>query len=337
MKTQKQLNIIKYGLAGIVLCAVFVATSAIRAGVGENLAGWAWGGNDDSNATGKGVIASGLGWLSMNNTNAGGGVSYGVNVPLADGDLTGTAYSENLGYIAFDNSGGYLAGCPDGNCVAKRVGNSLQGWARFVEIAKASAIGNSGGWSGWIKLNGLSYGVTIGSDGKLSGSAWSDELGWISFSGLSYGATIAMPIVPTVSITANPSLINIETYPDWKTVGVPITLSWDITNATTCTKSWSVGGVPVVNGVGTETIPQTSSLITYSITCVGPGGITTTGSTLAVMTYCNDTACVNGTCEATAKVGAVDISECTNKCVAGSSCANNSLKVKKWTEVAPID
>jgi hypothetical protein len=121
----------------------------------------------------------------MNNTNQGGSVLYGVDVPLSDGKDRKSAYSENMGYITFDNSTGYLTGCPDGDCRAYREGNSLKGWARFVEIADAGT--NAGGNTGWIHLSGVAqdgtpYGVSINTDGSFSGYAWSDEFGAIDFS-----------------------------------------------------------------------------------------------------------------------------------------------------------
>lgn len=146
----------------------------------KNMLGWIWGGADD----GAG-INSGVGWISLNNSSAGGTVNYGLNIPSADGNLSGSAYSENMGYIAFDNADGLLDGCPDGVCRAYREGNDIKGWARFSDIARN--LTNAGGNSGWIRLsgtaqNGSHYGVTIDLSGKKTmGYAWSDEFGYISF------------------------------------------------------------------------------------------------------------------------------------------------------------
>lgn len=117
--------------------------------------GWLWGGSDD----GRGhahtpANNTGLGWVSMNNTNIAGSTnSYGVNIPSTDGPLSGYAWSENLGWISFNPAD--LVGCPDGNCTAQRVGNTLTGWARIIGIRDEASIGNSGGWQGWVKLKGL--------------------------------------------------------------------------------------------------------------------------------------------------------------------------------------
>ena len=110
--------------------------------------GWLWGGSDDGAGN-----STGLGWLSLNNTNTSGTTSYGVNIPSSDGPLSGYAWSENVGWISFNPAD--LAGCPDGNCTAQRVGNTLTGWARIIGIRDEASAGNSGGWNGWVKLKGL--------------------------------------------------------------------------------------------------------------------------------------------------------------------------------------
>lgn len=187
-----------------------VSVIKIKAGVGDNTTGWLWGGGTETDGSlpGDGTNTN-VGWISMNSLNCdadGNGLSdqnnginpncpvngtavvdYGVTIPDSDGDLSGYAWSENIGAIAFDNSDGYLNNCPAGNgaCSARRVGNEIKGWARFVGIAEAASVGNSGDWEGWIKLNGSGWGLDIT---KMDGTginptyAYSDELGWIDFS-----------------------------------------------------------------------------------------------------------------------------------------------------------
>jgi hypothetical protein len=170
---------------------IFAITIKVSAGTDENSSGWLWGGSDDG--VGNPI---GLGWISLNNTNIGSAVSYGLTIP-ASGEVSGYVWSENLGYIDFNpqahcGSAYMAASCldPDGTTGGvNRFGNDLIGWARFVEIAKASATNNSGGWSGWIKMNGSNYGVILDDDNRqMSGYAWSDELGYINFKGTNYGA-----------------------------------------------------------------------------------------------------------------------------------------------------
>lgn len=330
MKKQKQ-RLVRYGIGIIVFCMVFVvATAAIKA---ANVSGWGWGNSDDGNVTGQGTVSSSVGWISMNSATpgAGGGQPYGVNIPVADGDLIGYAWSENLGWIAFDNSGGYLNGCPAGNgaCSARRVGSNLQGWARFTSIADALAVGNSGGWQGWIKLNGAGYGIDFT---KMDGTgnnkmyAWSDELGWIDFS-----RTI-LPPPPTLTLVATPGIINVDENPTWST-GTSITLTWsNIANATTCTKNWNGATIPIANG--SETVMQTATTANYSITCDGPSGTKTV--TAPVVTACYVKTCDNAKCVASTPMYlAASSATCTpsNVCAVDNDC--KAREINTWKEVAP--
>ena len=121
--------------------------------------------------------------------------NYNVVIPDFSGDLSGYAWSENIGWISF-NASADLVNCPYGECKAKRVTtltDHLEGWARIVGIKDEylKVPSNSGGWEGWISLNdktGNNYGVSIDGSGNLSGYGWSAsssgaaELGWIDFS-----------------------------------------------------------------------------------------------------------------------------------------------------------
>src|SRR3989344_5114013 len=163
--------------------------------------GWLWGGSTDD-SLGGGVpsidSATGIGWVSVTSDNQPCNIAsnpncYGLAFPLngADGPVTDYAWSSSVGWINFQPGGT----APDGSNLAgvQRVGNNLAGWARIVSIQQAVAVGNSGGWQGWIKMsgtaqNGSPYGVTVelgaGTatyDSHLEGYAWSDELGWIYF------------------------------------------------------------------------------------------------------------------------------------------------------------
>lgn len=172
---------------------------------------------------------TGVGWISLTNKNLDpdGSIPYSVTINDA-GKASGYAWTNAGGNPdnGFQNGLGWVDFNPQDHCVADldgalddlsssgryeakncnpdgggspgvfRSGNSLVGWVRFVEIAKASVSGNSGGWSGWIRLNGATYGVVINADNTLSGYGWNGEtdlsptdgnmaegLGWINFSG----------------------------------------------------------------------------------------------------------------------------------------------------------
>lgn len=308
--------------------AVFIVFGIlkVRAGTSENMMGWLWGGSDDGAGS-----STGIGWISMNNINpgAGGGVSYGVNIPGGDGDVSGYAWSENIGWVSFNQ--GDLAGCPDGNCYARRSGNNLIGWVHILSIRDAGV--NSGGWFGWVKLSGMAqngslYGVKV--DGSnLAGHAWSDELGWIDFS------RAILPVPPTVSLNANPFTINLES----ANPSLPqnVTLNWVVSGASTCTKkgggAWSTE-TPTPPANGSEVVSQASPIVNYILSCTGPGG--TTDAQTEVTTGCNKKICNNMTCESEfIATSGVDLSAC----VAESTCATDSdcnlRGIDGWKEVAP--
>jgi len=118
-----------------------------------------------------------IGWISFNNTTGGGTTNYGVNINPSTGVFSGYAWSENIGWITFNES--ELSGCPSGTCQAKLDFGTKQvsGWAK--------ALTDGGGWDGWIKLKGTNYGVWLDTSvtpNEFRDWAWSDMvIGWISF------------------------------------------------------------------------------------------------------------------------------------------------------------
>lgn len=178
----------------LILCFIFLIAAGffifffykshpepVRAGAGENLAGWIWSEN--------------IGWISLNSSNCdpdndgqsngGSGCpssgtaisSYGTAVyrpsnwsNLEAGKFSGYAWSENIGWITFDRS---VAGNPPTTpflnptntvlAVLDDDTNAVRGWARAVAgcqnnfwngsaCTSTSAGDASGGWDGWIKL-----------------------------------------------------------------------------------------------------------------------------------------------------------------------------------------
>ena len=238
----------KIVLSIFIIACMFAFGAAVKtkAGTDDSARGWIWGGGaeNDGSSPWDGTNTN-FGWTSANSVNcdidgdkvmdrvnvgegtgdaaapagcpADGAVvsDYGVDIPEGNGSLSGYGWSENLGWISFQDS----AGCPSGgDCNARRDGNNLKGWARIMSIPQAGT--NAGGWQGWISLNSKNcdsdgngwldaacggtndnlsgavsdYGVSIdGSTGKLSGFAWSDELGWLDFSRVSTGPDAATP------------------------------------------------------------------------------------------------------------------------------------------------
>ena len=153
-----------------------------------NVSGWAWSSN--------------IGWISLNRLNcdpdgnglAGPGTpvgcpadgtaipAYGVTLaPVVDGvrNMTGYAWSSNIGWIDFNPAGPFPA-APNHSA---RIDNphlptsTVSGWAR--------ALAHDGGWDGWIKTQGSEYNTSLNFvNREFSGWAWSENIGWISFNHL---------------------------------------------------------------------------------------------------------------------------------------------------------
>jgi hypothetical protein len=111
--------------------------------------------------------SSNIGWINFK------GSSYGVVIDPDTGILSGYAWSSNIGWISFNIS--ELTGCPTNPCNAKYSNSAFSGWAKAL-----SADGN--GWDGWIHLSptsGTAYGLTT-SGTTISGFAWGGEVvGWV--------------------------------------------------------------------------------------------------------------------------------------------------------------
>jgi len=142
----------------------------------------------DDNVSGY-AWSENIGWISFNNTTGGGATNYGVDIE-PDGVFSGYAWSENIGWISFNE--GELSGCPTAPCQAKLDFGTkeISGWAK--------AVAGSNGWDGWIKLRcegaecaTSNYGVWLDnsvSPNELRDWAWgSDVVGWISFNCLDGG------------------------------------------------------------------------------------------------------------------------------------------------------
>jgi hypothetical protein len=142
--------------------------------------------------------SSNIGWISFNCTDRDvcGSSDYGVDIG-SDGTFSGYAWSENIGWISFNES--ELSGCPASPCKTQvSFGNGeVSGWAR--------ALSYGDGWDGWIKMRDGSYGVSINfSTGDFSGFAWgSDVVGWISFSGSNYKVITSFVPPPSISNLGN--------------------------------------------------------------------------------------------------------------------------------------
>lgn len=163
----KKANRKVYIQAAFVLCFIAAVASfrvtnsyAFVTGNVTGLTGWAWSDN--------------IGWINLN----------GVSVSTSTGDMSGYAWSDNVGWISFNASD--TLSCPQAPCTANLSMDTLSGFAKVLSGGSAQ----SGGWDGFISLNG----VTRISDTDFSGYAWgSDVVGWVDMS-LVKTATTSCPL-----------------------------------------------------------------------------------------------------------------------------------------------
>lgn len=296
----------------------FRTATVVRADASDNFTGFAWsdmpdGSDQQINPTGL-TVGRGAGWISFNSTDIASSVDYGVNVDSA-GHISGNAWSEHMGWISFDITGGCPGTAPCAPTINLATG-LFSGWAR----ALAGGTPQSGGWDGWIALanngtGGPAYGVTVNTTtGDVSGYAWGgDVLGWINFSGVHITLP---PLLPSLTLVANPTSIAACS-------GNP--LETDLTYAspaglafTNCTFTSSPSGSDVhgdtapadhpLPTVANQTIGGVSVLspnTTFTLTCTGTGVPTSTASASVSVSTCTPSATISGpSCYQTAPASA---------------------------------
>ncbi len=118
-----------------------------------------------------------IGWISFNDNNSGsGGGTYGVHIDEGTGNLSGYAWSSNIGWISFNRAD---TGNPPAAPFNGGTGPIAQIDPNTREITGwMRVLANGGGWDGWIELRN----VFLNEDGDWSGWGWSDMVvGWICF------------------------------------------------------------------------------------------------------------------------------------------------------------
>ncbi|MEK7067587.1 MAG: hypothetical protein AAB956_01175, partial [Patescibacteria group bacterium] len=103
------------------------------------------------------------GWISFNNISGGGNVNYGVNVDPSTGDITGRAWSENLGWISLNRAD---TGDPPSNP-----------YKNNGPLANRNS--GNGAVKGWMRVLAVCDTVPCASSGPGSNSGGWD--GWIRF------------------------------------------------------------------------------------------------------------------------------------------------------------
>lgn len=115
-----------------------------------------------------------IGWISFNNTSGGGGTNYGVNIAEDSGvgKLSGYAWSENIGWITFERS---IAGTPPNNDVGVPYGvlAYIDSGNKLQGWARATAACDNNG-DGDCVDSGSGEGVGAGANS----GGWD---GWIRF------------------------------------------------------------------------------------------------------------------------------------------------------------
>lgn len=234
--------------------------------------------------------SSNIGWISFNNTNGSGNVNYGVH-KAPDGRLCGNdTCSVPAGYAWSPNIGwiqfGGLSGFPTGD--GTQTINAKINGNNLQGWAKAlSADGN--GWDGWISLSGSGYGVNFDSStGRFSGYAWgSDVVGWVSFDAAGANGVIIAPVaVPVVAVFASATSGTVNI--------VNPSLTWSATNSpTSCTASGDWSGTKPVSGTN---VPQgvltTVKTYTYTLTCSNTSGASASANAIVVVSAAS--VCFNG-------------------------------------------
>ena len=224
------------------------------------------------------------------------------------GNLQDWAWSDNIGWIKLSLGGPYplgisgLANLRDDN--GDGIGEVTGGIRACAGAENIDCSGNanpkSGGWDGWIKMDGVSVDLETG---KFSGFAWgSDVVGWISFNrkdcdinenGIFEGASEGAPTGCPSSGTAydyfvkkdviNNLPINLKANNTAGSItinsGDTANISWALASPYDATKCYPLSGeanwqsqIIKINNqlpLGIYTTPSLSSDTTYQLKCVG--------------------------------------------------------------------
>ena len=181
------------------------------------------GGND--NVSGW-AWSENIGWISFNNTSGGGAIDYGVDIDTSTGVFSGYAWSENIGWISFNEAD--LTGCPTSPCRAELnfSTNEVSGWAKALDI------------DSWIRLRDTDYGVwrnDLTLPNEFRDWAWSDiVIGWISFNCIDRnicGTSDYKVVVALDSIDPAVDVFNINPVsPGWVSSTVAFDISWTVSD-----------------------------------------------------------------------------------------------------------
>lgn len=366
LKHKKTIRITIVSILAVFGLAFFVLQT--RASVLDNVSGWLWGGSEEAQDNIINGNETGVGAISMDSSDpkAGGG-PYSVAIDET-GKVSGYAWSENIGWIDFDPqdhcglSTGYpAASCtpPSGSAGVSRSGDNLTGWARVVGIAQESAVGNAGGWEGWLQMDNVKIADDPDTPDKieLAGYAWNGEtagsgglyadgLGAVSFEKASIKASpkfIVCPdsltlLLPKSGAPKPTGQLHAEFWstlaenPDCDTAGfTDVTAdsgtNWHSDNSDIPVNNTDKKGLVTGKAVGTANITATYKNLTTTVSA---------SATVSVVQQCSYTVCNASShyeCVEKLSVDPCPIPACSIGPPAGR--CDPSVFDKNWREVAP--
>lgn len=268
--------------------------------------------------------SSTIGWLSFDEQPTAGTTT----INTLTGYINGFAWSPNIGWVQFGDLSGFPSGLGTVPSNARRVGNSIVGWARACAgtvDGDCYSADRTDGWDGWISLSGQAtdvansvYGLTVNTvnnDDIITGSAWGGvNVGWLKFNldGISGpGVVITEPAAPALSMSVSPVTI-------FRGTNSNVTVYWTPTSLSSysCTKTntnstgvspnnWAgdLTSAEKTNGTKNDTVVENVPLantlltdITYKITCTKSGQQTITRQVVVSV----NSQPINNTCTAPA-------------------------------------
>ncbi len=269
-----------------------------------DMVGWAWG------AT---TVApyGGVGWINFSCKSAPGGCTgpggnWGTHVDVAHnssaGELSGYAWSNNLGWLAFGAAADSCFAVGENDSPAQRAkvqdmgnipgGLKIVGWGKFI----AADADPNDGWDGCVSFTHVPRGAgptlyTTGVDyntGSVSGYAWGDDVvGWVNFACNGCDVNIIFEVdQPDIDFWADATSVvsgggttlrwqsqgqviacnaysNTSNYPHWKKVPA-------VFGSQPAQISVGAGNLPGPSAWPISGITQTT---TYSLTCTDRDGI----------------------------------------------------------------
>jgi hypothetical protein len=240
--------------------------------------------------------------MSFNSSDSGaGGGPYKVQLET-DGDLTGYAWSSNVGWIKF----GGLTGMPlsGSNASVNTTNGNVFGWVRAcagtVNKDCASAT-RSDGWDGWISLSGTNYatGNTAGTGGvtyavdsgtaTLKGYSWgSDVVGWLRFSPTTGVDTTVTGGSSSMSLTVGSATVNTSS-------SGSVTLTANSSGEATALTSWTAtAGYSSCQKSSSGAATVTSGWTSGSVANSGSGSILFTNTSASATTKSIVFTCTEG-------------------------------------------